>query len=107
MVPITRSTYAGCQGARGADSTSWMPRFWTCLVKSSPKILSSAGGRLPRASHQTANGDRRNHRRPLAQSERGGRLRNYRHSHRHAEIYLSDETSLDLKDRATEQDRNA
>src|SRR6267378_4516834 len=40
MDPITRSTYARCQGERGADRTSQMPMSRTCSRKSSPKMAS-------------------------------------------------------------------
>src|SRR5262249_17290573 len=31
IVPMTRSTYARCQGARGAESTSVKPMFFSCF----------------------------------------------------------------------------
>jgi hypothetical protein len=52
MVPIKRSTYARCQGDRGAESTCWMPIAFTCSTKSAPKIRSRSRSRYRGAVSQ-------------------------------------------------------
>src|SRR5215471_3508274 len=48
MLPITRSMYARCRGARGAPSNSSMPSSFTCLLNSQPKMRSRVAQQIAR-----------------------------------------------------------